>query len=35
MAVPSVMSDLALVAASNSPGGSEAVGTNLDDYLRA
>ena len=34
MPVPSVMSDLALTAASNYPTGGEAVGNALDDYLR-
>lgn len=35
MPVPSQMSDLSSTAGSNSPGGSEAIGTNLDNYLRA
>ena len=34
MPVPSSMRDLSTVAGSNSPPGSEAVGTSLDDYLR-
>lgn len=29
------MSDLATLAASNSPAGSDAIGNSLDDYLRA
>ena len=35
MAVPTSIADLSTTAASNSPGGSEAIGTSLDDYLRA
>lgn len=35
MPVPSVMSDLALAAASNYPTGGETIGSNLDNYLRA
>lgn len=35
MAVPSTMADLSAVASSNSPAGTDAIGTNLDDYLRA
>lgn len=35
MAVPSTAADLSTTAASNSPAGSEAIGTSLDDYLRA
>ena len=35
MPVPSQMSELSTIAASNSPAGTEAVGTNLDNYLRA
>lgn len=35
MAVPSSLVDLSTTAASNSPAGSEAIGTSLDDYLRA
>jgi hypothetical protein len=35
MAVPSSIADLDPVASNNSPSGSEAVGTALDDYLRA
>lgn len=35
MPVPSTLADLDPVAANNSPPGSEAVGTNIDDYLRA
>jgi hypothetical protein len=34
MAVPTVLTDLSATAASNSPTGSESVGTSLDDYLR-
>lgn len=34
MPVPSTMSDLSTTAGSNSPAGSEAIGTNLDNYLR-
>lgn len=34
MAVPTVLSDLSATAASNSPSGSESVGSSLDDYLR-
>lgn len=35
MAVPSTIDDLSTTPASNSPAGSEAIGTSLDDYLRA
>ena len=35
MAVPSSIADLDAVAANNSPAGSDAIGTALDDYLRA
>ncbi len=35
MAVPSSLVDLSTTAASNSPAGSESIGTSLDDYLRA
>lgn len=35
MAVPNQISDLLTLAASNSPAGSDAIGTSLDDYLRA
>lgn len=35
MPVPSTMADLALAAASNSPAGSDAIGTSLDEYLRS
>ncbi len=35
MAVPSSVFDLSTTAASNSPAGSESIGTSLDDYLRA
>ncbi len=35
MPVPSSMQDLSKTASSNSPAGSEAIGTNLDNYLRA
>jgi hypothetical protein len=35
MAVPTSVSDLDAVAANNSPSGSEPIGTNLDNYLRA
>lgn len=35
MPVPSTMADLALAAASNYPTGGEAIGTNLDNYLRS
>lgn len=35
MAVPSSITDLSSTAASNSPGGSEIIGGNLDNYLRA
>jgi hypothetical protein len=34
MAVPTRLTDFSATAASNSPAGSEAVGTSLDDYLR-
>jgi hypothetical protein len=35
MAVPSVITDLSTTAASNSPAGSDPIGTTLDDFLRA
>jgi hypothetical protein len=35
MPVPSTIADLSTTAASNSPAGSDAIGTSLDDYLRA
>jgi hypothetical protein len=35
MAVPTRITDISTTAASNSPSGSESVGTSLDDYLRA
>ena len=35
MSVPSTVADLSATAALNSPSGSESIGTNLDDYLRA
>ena len=35
MAVPNSMQDLATLASSNSPAGSEAIGNSLDNYLRA
>ena len=35
MPIPSTMADLALAAAANSPAGSDAVGNQLDDHLRA
>lgn len=35
MPVPSKMADLSNTASSNSPAGSDAIGNNLDDYLRA
>lgn len=35
MAVPTVMSDLSITAASNSPAGTDVIGTSHDDYLRA
>ena len=35
MAVPTKMTDLATLAASNSPAGSDAIGNSLDDYLRS
>lgn len=35
MPVPVKMADLALTAASNSPSGTDAIGNNLDDYLRS
>lgn len=34
MAVPTILTDISATAASNSPGGTESVGTSLDDYLR-
>lgn len=35
MPVPNTMADLATLAGSNSPAGSEAIGNSLDNYLRA
>ena len=35
MAVPSVMTDLNVSAGSNSPAGTDPIGSSLDDYLRA
>lgn len=35
MAVPSTIADLSTTAASNSPSGSDSIGTSLDDFLRA
>lgn len=35
MPVPSTIADLSVTSSSNSPSGSEPVGTSLDDYLRA
>jgi hypothetical protein len=35
MAVPTVLGDLSTTISSNSPAGGDAVGTTLDDYLRA
>ncbi len=35
MPVPSTLADISATAASNSPAGSDAIGTSLDDYLRA
>lgn len=35
MAVPTVVTDLSATAASNSPAGGEAIGTNADNYIRA
>lgn len=35
MTVPTDLGDLSTTAASNSPAGSDAIGTSLDDYLRA
>lgn len=35
MAVPSTMADLSTTDSSNSPAGSDAIGTSLDEYLRA
>lgn len=35
MPVPTVITELSTTAASNSPAGSETVGTNVDDYFRA
>ena len=35
MAVPTSAADLSTTAASNSPAGSDSIGTSLDDYLRA
>lgn len=35
MAVPTDIADLSTTAGDNSPAGSEAIGTNLDNYLRA
>lgn len=35
MAVPTQLSDLSATAASNSPAGTDTVGTTMDDYIRA
>ncbi len=35
MSIPTRMADLFLAAASNLPASAEAIGNNLDDYLRA
>ena len=35
MAVPTQLSDLSATAASNSPAGTDSIGTSLDDFLRA
>lgn len=35
MAVPTVMNDLSATASSNSPAGTDTIGTSLDDYMRA
>lgn len=35
MPVPNTMADLATLASSNSPAGSEVIGNSLDDYIRA
>lgn len=35
MSVPSVITDLSVIAASNSPAGSDSIGPSLDDYLRS
>jgi len=35
MAVPTAITDLSVTAASNSPAGSDAIGTTLDDFLRS
>lgn len=35
MPVPSQMSDLATLASSNSPAGTEIIGNNADNYFRA
>lgn len=35
MAVPTLITDLSTTIASNSPGGSEVIGGNLDNYIRA
>lgn len=35
MAVPSVMNDLSTTASSNSPAGTDTIGTSMDDFLRA
>ncbi|WP_438833118.1 gp53-like domain-containing protein [Chitinibacter bivalviorum] len=35
MPVPALITDLNIVAASNSPAGTDPIGNNLDDYLRA
>jgi len=35
MAVPTTITDLSTTAASNSPAGSESIGTSLDDYIRS
>jgi C1q domain len=35
MPVPSVITDLSTTAGSNSPAGTDSIGTNMDDYVRA
>lgn len=35
MPVPNSMADLFTLASSNSPAGTEVIGNNLDNYLRA
>ncbi len=35
MPVPSSAADLSTAIASNSPAGTDAIGTSMDDYLRA